>query len=236
MQKKLSRVNLKIRFLIGIDEVGRGPVAGPVTLCAFLIPLRPLKPLIPLRPPKPFRNKSVSELEYRKTLAHFRGVKDSKQLTADQREEWYARILAHRVSGRVDFALTSISPALIDSRGLSWAINTALKRCLTKLSKLHDFDPDECRILLDGSLKAPAEFIYQKTIIKGDEKEPVIALASIAAKVTRDRHMIRLAKIYPTYGFEVHKGYGTSSHYLKISAQGMCPLHRRSFLKNFSLK
>ena len=217
MKKKPPR----IRHLIGIDEVGRGPIAGPVTLCAFLI----------------------SKKDHRALRTHFRGVKDSKQLTLEQREEWHARICVQRSRGFAEYALASIGPRQIDSRGLSWAINSAVRRCLAGLRKklaesahFSPLKPSECLVLLDGSLKAPPEFIHQRTIIKGDEKEPIIALASIVAKVTRDRRLTRLAKIYPAYGFEVHKGYGTRSHYLKISAHGMCPLHRRSFLKNFSLK
>ena len=91
--------------------------------------------------------------------------------------------------------------------------------------------PKKCLVLLDGGLRAPKRFMYQKTIIRGDEKEYAIALASIMAKVTRDRKMVKLSKKYPLYGFNSHKGYGTKKHYEKIKKCGLCELHRRSFLK-----
>jgi ribonuclease HII len=87
-------------------------------------------------------------------------------------------------------------------------------------------------ILLDGGLKAPPKYLNQKTIIGGDEKEPLIALASIVAKVLRDRRMVRYAKIHPKYSFEVHKGYGTALHRRLIKKHGPSVLHRRSFIKN----
>jgi ribonuclease HII len=91
-------------------------------------------------------------------------------------------------------------------------------------------------VLLDGSLKAPEHFIFQETIIRGDMSEPIIGLASIAAKVTRDRKMIRLSKMYPSFDFHIHKGYGTLVHRQKIKQFGPCDIHRRSFLTkmNFS--
>jgi ribonuclease HII len=90
----------------------------------------------------------------------------------------------------------------------------------------------ECEILLDGSLKAPKEFLLQKTIIKGDEKHYQISLASIAAKVLRDRKMEQLSAQYPEYGFEIHKGYGTLEHRKTIKKYGPSKVHRKSFLKN----
>jgi ribonuclease HII len=87
-------------------------------------------------------------------------------------------------------------------------------------------------ILLDGSLRAPQEFHFQKTIIKGDEKEYSIGLASIAAKVIRDRKMEDFALKYPQYGFDIHKGYGTVEHRKSIKKHGPSEVHRKSFLKN----
>lgn len=87
------------------------------------------------------------------------------------------------------------------------------------------------RVLLDGGLRAPVHYTNQQTIIKGDEKELVIALASIVAKVTRDKRMVALAKKFPAYGFEKHKGYGTRAHYEAIKKHGITPHHRKSFLK-----
>jgi ribonuclease HII len=88
----------------------------------------------------------------------------------------------------------------------------------------------DSRILLDGGLRAPKLYLNQTTIIRGDESEPAIALASIAAKIRRDRHLVRLAQRYPDYGFEIHKGYGTARHYAALAQHGPCPIHRRSFL------
>jgi ribonuclease HII len=93
-------------------------------------------------------------------------------------------------------------------------------------------DCDACDVRLDGGLKAPKNFKKQKTIIKGDEKEKIIAWASITAKVSRDALMRRAAKKYPQYGFEVHKGYGTVKHRQAIKRHGMSLIHRRSFCKN----
>ena len=88
---------------------------------------------------------------------------------------------------------------------------------------------------LAGLLHAPKEFFFQKTIIRGDQTEPVISLASIVAKVRRDRLMKRLAEEYPLYGFERHKGYGTELHYERIKEHGLCNIHRRSYVKSFLL-
>ncbi|MBI3634379.1 MAG: hypothetical protein HY228_02050 [Candidatus Yonathbacteria bacterium] len=91
---------------------------------------------------------------------------------------------------------------------------------------------DDSLVLLDGGLRAPARYKNQKTIIKGDEKELVIALASIVAKVARDARMVKLGKKFPQYGFEKHKGYGTRAHYKAIKKHGITKHHRKSFLKN----
>ncbi len=188
---------------IGIDEVGRGPIAGPVAVGAFVF----LKP------------------EAKKL---FRGVKESKQLTEEKRGYWFGVVQQAQQSQLVDFRVTFQSQKIIDTKGLSRAIKTALKTSLANLR----IPCTEAHVLLDGGLKAPTEYIYQKTIIKGDEKEMVIALASICAKVLRDRKMNILAKKYPFYGFEKHKGYGTKKHYEAIKSYGLLEVHRRSFVKN----
>jgi ribonuclease HII len=92
-------------------------------------------------------------------------------------------------------------------------------------------DPNKCQVLLDGSLKAPKEFINQKTIIKGDEKEKIIAWASILAKVSRDSIMTKYHKKFPQYGFQIHKGYGTDKHRTAISKYGLSEIHRKTFCK-----
>jgi ribonuclease HII len=189
-------------FLIGIDEVGRGPIAGPVAVGAFVFLTPDAKKLL-------------------------RGVRESKQLSEEKREEWYAKILEIQKAGHVDFHVSFQSEKTIDNKGLSFA----LKKCLeTSLYKLN-IKPEKCFVLLDGGLKAPSEYFYQKTIIRGDAKEPVIALASICAKVLRDRKMKKWGKKYPHYGFEVHKGYGTKSHYEAVKKYGLMALHRYSFCR-----
>lgn len=198
-----------MKFLIGIDEVGRGPIAGPVAVGAFCISKKHL--------PK------VSRI--------FKGVKESKQLSEQKREGWFGIIEQVKKLKLIDFAVTFQSENVIDIKGLSFSIKNALKTSVGSVIKRSKAKPGQVKVLLDGGLKAPLEFINQKTIIKGDEKEMVIALASICAKVLRDRKMNLLAKKYPKYGFEKHKGYGTRAHYLAIKKHGVLPLHRKSFLK-----
>jgi ribonuclease HII len=115
---------------------------------------------------------------------------------------------------------------LIDKNGISWAINSAIKRNFTKIS----ISAGDCTVLLDGALKAPPQFKSQRTIIRGDATEPIISFASIVAKVTRDRLMTRMAITYPSYKFEINKGYGTKDHIKAIEINGPCPIHRLSFL------
>ena len=127
----------------------------------------------------------------------------------------------------LDFTVSCTSAAIIDRRGIVFAIRRALSRCLARL----DAAPHSCEILLDGNLYAPARFFAQRTIIRGDESEPLIALASIAAKVTRDRLMQRLSARYPGYALEVHKGYGTLAHRRAIALSGLSEIHRASFCR-----
>ena len=186
------------RYMIGIDEAGRGPLAGPVAVGVCAVP---------------------ADLDF----SVFAGVKDSKQLSALQRQAWLAHM---RQEKQMQHATSLVSAKHIDTFGITHAIQKAMKHALARLK----LDPDACTVLLDGSLYAPKCYGQQKTIIKGDESEPVIALASIAAKVRRDTYMIRLAKKYPDYGFEIHKGYGTRLHRERIVQHGICAAHRVSFL------
>lgn len=197
----MNRERPQILHIVGVDEVGRGPLAGPVTVCACKV-----------RRGFDFRN--------------FRGIKDSKQLTAEKREKWFLKLSDLRSKGELDFAFSSISAAEIDALGIVPAIRKAMRASLDDLR----LDPSGTQILLDGALKAPEEFILQETIIRGDEKIPVISAASIVAKVMRDRHMIEQARVYPGYGFESHKGYGTARHRRMILKLGATPIHRTSFL------
>jgi ribonuclease HII len=200
MPKKLAK-NLK--FIVGIDEAGRGPLAGPVSVGAVVIPFNAKHPL-------------------------FKIAKDSKQLSEQKREEIFKKIKEAEKEGTLGFAVSLVSTKIIDERGIVPAIKIAVKRCLDKLA----VPPHETMIILDGSLKAPDYFLYQKTIIRGDQTEPLISLASIVAKVTRDRKMVQLSKKYPEFDFHIHKGYGTFSHRKKIKKFGPSEVHRRSFLRS----
>lgn len=191
--------NNKIKYLVGIDEVGRGPLAGPVTLGIFILDKKSLLK---------FNN-------FLKTIS----LKDSKQLSHIKRVEILNKLKATKFS----FNTFSVSAKQIDKNGISHSIKFAIKNLLKKQSTLNT------HIRLDGSLKAPAEFIYQETIIKGDEKDPLIALASIVAKETRDSYMVKLSSEYPKYGFERHKGYGTKAHRTAIKKRGLTGVHRKSY-------
>ena len=192
-----------IRYLVGIDEAGRGPLAGPVAVGAFFV--------------------RTDSRGFKKFSA---GVKDSKKLSAKKREEWFAKMQNEKKSGNFSFAVSFGSAEMIDTRGINFAIRHALAQSLKKLG----IPPEQTLVLLDGGLRAPEEYLFQKTIIKGDEKEPVISLASIAAKVSRDKKMTVFAMRYPEYGFEKHKGYGTAAHYEAIARHGVLDIHRKSFL------
>ncbi len=191
-----------MKYTVGIDEVGRGPIAGPVAVGAFIF----LKP---------------------EAKKYFKDVKESKQLSEEKREIWFTEIKKAKKLGLINYVVTFQSEKIIDKKGLSFAIKNALKISLSKLK----INADECKVLLDGGLKAPEEYKDQKTIIKGDEKEMVIALASICAKVLRDREMRKWALEYPEYDWDINKGYGTKKHYEAIKNNGLTPLHRRSFLQ-----
>lgn len=191
--------------ILGIDEAGRGPLAGPIA----------------------FGIAKFSATFNKRLIA---GIKDSKKLTAKQREEWFLKMSGWKADSLLDFHVALISAQEIDSKGLRHCIKKAIKICLRKVKA--DFIND--KLYLDGGLKAPEEFLHQQTIIKGDEKIPVISLASIAAKVTRDRYMVKISKekAYKKYKFEVHKGYGTKLHRELIKKHKPSNIHRLSFLKS----
>lgn len=200
---------MKAKYLIGIDEAGRGPLFGPVAVGVFAV-------------------------KSRAVLRSFKGVKDSKQLSEKQRDEWFRTIKIHSKAGNVSYAVSFAAAKTIDEKGLSYAIYSALNRALKRLERL-ECDCVNGEILLDGSLYASSRYPDQTTIIDGDAKEPIIALASICAKVTRDRRLKRFSKEYPGYGLEVHKGYGTKDHYKAIKKFGITSQHRKSFLKSLAV-
>lgn len=189
-----------IDYIIGIDEAGRGPLAGPVSVGICIAP---------------------HDFDF--TI--FKNLKDSKKLSEKRRVEILAQMKELQNTKTINFSVALVSNKMIDDKGIAFAITSAIKALLNKIN----IEPHKVKILLDGGLRAPDEYIYQETIIKGDEKEPVISLASIAAKVTRDLHMIKLANDYPEYGFEIHKGYGTAKHREAIKKHGQSIVHRRTF-------
>jgi len=192
-------------MIVGIDEVGRGPLAGPVSVGVLMFP------------------KNAHP-----TLACIFGeTRDSKKLGKKRREEWFLKIKKLQKEGVISYVVVSKSADFIDKKGISFAIRACIALALKKLKV-----EEKAEVLLDGSLRAPAHFKNQKTIIKGDEKELPIALASIVAKVTRDRKMVKLSQKYPGYFWDINKGYGTKVHRETIKKLGFSPLHRRSFCKN----
>lgn len=196
----------KFHSIIGIDEAGRGPLAGPVAVGVLVIPIK--------------HKSHVSKI--------FREIKgkDSKKLSTSQREKWFKEIKNAKDNNWLDYKVSFVSASIIDKKGIEHAIRTCVVHGLSSLIK----KPKMVKVKLDGRLKAPEEFIYQETIIKGDEKEMVISLASIVAKVLRDKKMVNFAKKYPAYGFERHKGYGTKMHYRSIKKYGCSEIHRKSFI------
>lgn len=200
--------NRKIAFIVGIDEVGRGPLAGSVAVGAVCV---------------------YAEY-YTRVQELFPVVRDSKKLSAKAREAWLVRICEAEMAGFLTTAVAFVAPSTIDKQGIAPSIRMALAKALGNVFPAKA-KPSRGKVLLDGGLRAPVEYKNQETIIKGDEKELVIALASIVAKVARDARMVKLGKKFPSYGFERHKGYGTRAHYEAIKKHGVTPHHRRSFLK-----
>lgn len=191
------------RYIVGIDEVGRGPIAGPVAVCSF----RCL--------PDFFDSISIDT-----------PLRDSKKLTKKQREKWFEYLKEEKVKGNCDFSVSLVSAEWIDKVGIVRSIRKALDSSLKKVVT----NPKEVFVYLDGGLKAGEEFLNQETVIKGDELHPVISCASIVAKVSRDNLMTKYGQEYLEYGFENHSGYGTKEHYDAIKRHGQTPLHRKTFL------
>lgn len=207
-------IDKKIRYVIGIDEVGRGALVGPVTVAAVAVTTK-------------FKIQSVS----RRTKLKLR---DSKKLSPKQREIWFDFIKKQKIP----YAIASVSPKIIDKINISNAANLAatkvLKKLLTNNKKL---TTNNCKILLDGGLyikNLKLKNLRTKTIIKGDEKIPAISLASIAAKVSRDKYMKKLHKKYPRYDFINNVGYGTKKHIKAIKKYGLSFIHRKTFCGKLS--
>ena len=180
--------------ICGVDEAGRGPLAGPVCAAAVILP----------------NHLDIS------------GLDDSKKLSDKRRRELFPVIQQQAVSYGIGFA----DEAEIDEMNILQATVLAMKRAIGQLTVKPDL------LLVDGNRKTDFG-IPVETVVHGDALCANIAAASVLAKVSRDDLMLELAKEFPGYGFEVHKGYGTKQHYAAITELGMCRIHRRTFLKKF---
>ena len=185
--------------MVGVDEAGRGPLAGPVAVGLVLVE------------------------ESFDLLTAFPGLNDSKKLSEKKREVLFSLLEAQVLAGNVSYVVEMRSAEDIDTKGISVVIRESIQTGLEKLGK------KEAKVWLDGSLKAPAAY-EQETVIGGDATIPSIMLASIAAKVTRDRHLMELHELHPQYGFDRHKGYGTKMHMEALRTHGLSNVHRRSYI------
>ena len=192
--KQFEKQYSHLTYICGIDEVGRGPLAGPVVAAAVILP-------------------KDCDILY---------LNDSKQLSAKKREELYHEIMEKAISVGIGVQ----SEAVIDSVNILNANYIAMREAISKLS----VKPE---VLLNDAVTIPEVDILQVPIIKGDTKSISIAAASIIAKVTRDQIMVEYDEIYKEYGFAKNKGYGSKEHIEAIKKFGPCPIHRRTFIKNF---
>ena len=182
------------KLICGVDEAGRGPLAGPVCAAAVILP------------------------------EHYEipGLNDSKQLTDKKRRELYPVIREEAIA----YGIAFVDEQVIDRDNILQATLQAMRQAVSQLSVVPDL------VLVDGNRNTDFG-IQSETIVKGDAKVAQIAAASILAKVARDLYMEEMDTLYPEYGFAIHKGYGTKRHYAAIAEHGMCPIHRRTFLKKF---
>ena len=180
--------------ICGVDEAGRGPLAGPVCAAAVILPPHLQIP----------------------------GLNDSKKLSDKRRRELFPEICEQALAYGIAFA----TEGEVDEINILQATFLAMERALSQLKVRPDL------VLIDGNRQKDFG-LPVKTVVKGDSLSANIAAASVLAKVTRDDWMIRQAQLYPKYGFEIHKGYGTRAHYAALEAHGPCPIHRMTFLKKF---
>jgi len=188
----------KVARVAGVDEAGRGPLAGPVVAAAAILPARWAETGLP---------------------AELVGLNDSKQLTETEREKYFAFLTA---CAEIEFGIAEVEAGVIDEINILQATHRAMNAALTQLTPLPP------HALVDGrpvkTLRVP-----QTAIVKGDARSYSIAAASVLAKVTRDRLMLKYHAQFPEYGFAEHKGYGTAKHLAAIARHGACPIHRKTF-------
>lgn len=196
--------------LIGIDEAGRGPLAGPVAIGVSFIS-------------KEFQKEVFSLLKKA-------GLNDSKQVKEKTREELYEMLVILKKEQKIKWEVMLVSAKVISKKRISYAINFGIQKGLEKL-KIKTIEKN-ISLELDGALKIPpGNWKKASIIIKGDSIKSSIMIASILAKVTRDRHMKKLSKKYPQYNFEIHKGYGTQKHRDLIKKHGLSSEHRVGWCK-----
>lgn len=211
---------MRASWIIGIDEVGRGALAGPVTVGVVAIRVGDRRVL--KAPSSPLSKTNLP-------------LRDSKQLTPLQREAWVRHLRQQKKAGADIWCVTeSMSPKKVDHLNVAQAANWAATRALRNLLKMSGIHPRDARVVLDGGLYLKEPFVPSfksvETIVKGDEKFPAIMLASIYAKVTRDKKLVALHARHPHYGFSAHKGYGTRAHIAAIKARGIIAVHRLTFV------
>ncbi len=221
VSSQMSKSRYAPRYIIGIDEVGRGSVAGPVTVCAVCI--------------------DTKRIDYTQFLKACTGVKkkfsidsfDSKSISETKREQVRDVLEELFLEYKISYSIKHYSAIEIDKWGISICVSKAIAHVVKSVVPIA-VTAKKVQILLDGGLKAPEQYIHQSTIIKGDSKEVLIGLASVIAKVARDTYMkqssAKLSLGYHVYGFEIHKGYGTKLHMTTIKKYGMSKLHRKTFL------
>ncbi len=183
------------KYIAGVDEVGRGPLAGPVVVACVVMPLG---------------DEDIIQ-----------GVNDSKKVSEKNREILYDKIMQKAISCKIEWA----DEKVIDEINILQATKSCMQRAIEGM----EISPDV--VLIDAvnlDCKYPIE-----PIIKGDAKSYSIACASIVAKVTRDRYMVEMSEKYPQYDFASNKGYGSAKHIEALKSVGACPIHRKSFIKNF---
>ena len=183
-----------IRVICGVDEAGRGPLAGPVCAAAVILP----------------------------AFTNIPGLDDSKKLTDKRRRELFPIIKEQAIA----YGIAMVDHDEIDQINILQATLLAMEKAINSLS----IKPELA--LIDGNREKDFG-IPVRTVVHGDSLSASIAAASVLAKVTRDDYMLEMAKEYPQYGFDIHKGYGTKAHYAALTEHGHSPIHRLSFLKKF---